>query len=206
MERNDFERRLEVLRQRQQRLLVTTLGVVCTLISKTLRVPCNGRYFVAVTGDDGHIYLAQDREMAILNVRMPREFGFTRVAVDTPHIVIGRAFRERSPIYEDLPVDHHNLYDSRLARMIEPKQRWVLACPVLALDPETNRHDESNLPHGVICFYGVEDPAPNGKAGRVATCEEYAEQFADQMSQMLSILEFTKWMATAHDHEHETVP
>jgi len=70
-------------------------------------VPCNGRYFVAVSGDDGIVYLVQDREMAILNVRMPREFGFTRVAVDTPHIVIGRAFRERSPIYEDLRVQQH---------------------------------------------------------------------------------------------------
>jgi hypothetical protein len=206
MERHDYERHLEVLRQRQQRLLVSTLGVVCTLISKTLRVPCNGRYFVAVSGDNGAVYLAQDREMAILNVRMPREFGFTRVAVDTPHIVIGRAFRERSPIYEDLPVDHHSLYDTRLAQMIEPKQRWVLACPVLALDRETNRHDEANLPHGVICFYGVEDPSRGGKETRVETCLEYAEQFADQMSQLLSILDLTKWMAATHDHDPETVP
>jgi hypothetical protein len=120
--------------------------------------------------------------------------------------VIGRAFRERSPIYEDLPVDHHSLYDSRLARMIEPKQRWVLACPVLALDPETNRHDEDNSPHGVICFYGVEDPPQSGRTARVETCLEYAEQFADQMSQMLNILEFTKWMAATNDREQEKVP
>ena len=74
--------------------------------------------------------------------------------------------------------------------------------PVLALDRETNRHDEVNLPHGVICFYGVEDPPRSGKENRVETCLEYAEQ----MSQMLSILELTKWMATTNDHDSETVP
>lgn len=157
MEHRDLERRLDLLRQRQHRLLETTLTMVCELISKTLRVPCNGRYFIAAEDGDT-TYLEQDRELAALTVHMPREFGFTRVAVDTPHIVIGRAYRDRCPTYEDLPDDHHANYEPRTARMIEPTQRWVLACPVLRLDPETSSHDEAITPHGVICFYGITDP------------------------------------------------
>lgn len=205
VERSDFERRLEILRQRQRHLLKNTLGIVCTLISKTLRVPCNARYFVAVTSENGDIELAQDRDLAVLNVVMPREFGFTTISVNTPHIVIGRAYRERSPVYEDLPVDHHGWYDARIGRMIDPKQRWVLACPVLALDAETNRHDERNQPHGVICFYGVDDPPGAGKATRVATSLDYAVQFAEQMSQILNLFEFTQLMA-ATNHDTETIP
>jgi len=202
VERSDFERRLEILRQRQHLLQKNTLGIVCTLISKTLRVPCNARYFVAVTNEHGNVALAQDRDLAVLNVAMPREFGFTTISVDTPHIVIGRAYRERSPVYEDLPVDHHNWYDARIGRMIDPKQRWVLACPVLALDAETNRHDERNPPHGVICFYGVNDPPAAGKAARVAMSLDYAVQFAEQMSQILNLFEFTQLMAaTSNDTE-----
>lgn len=205
VERSDFERRLEILRQRQRLLLKNTLDIVCTLISKTLRVPCNARYFVAVTDENGAIGLAQDRDLAVLNVAMPREFGFTIIQVDTPHIVIGRAYRERSPVYEDLPVDHHNWYDARVARMIEPTQRWVLACPVLALDPETNRHGERDQPHGVICFYGVDDPPAAGKSARVTTSLHYAEQFAEQMSQILNLFEFTQLMA-ATNHDPEKIP
>lgn len=205
VERNDVERRLEILRQRQRVLLRNTLDIVCTLISKTLRVPCNARYFVAVATETSDVGLAQDRDLAVLNVAMPREFGFTVISVETPHIVIGRAYRERSPIYEDLPVDHHDWYDARVGRMIEPTQRWVLACPVLALDAETNRHDEQNPPHGVICFYGVDDPPSAGKDARVTTSLHYAEQFADQMSQILNLFEFTHLMA-ATNHDSENVP
>jgi hypothetical protein len=168
-------------------------------------VPCNARYFVAVTNEDSDVGLAQDRDLAVLNVAMPREFGFTTISVDTPHFVIGRAYRERSPVYEDLPVDHHNRYDVRVARMIEPTQRWVLACPVLTLDPETNRHDDQNEPHGVICFYGVDDLAAAGKTARVATSVHYAEQFAEQTSQILNLFEFTHLMA-ATNHDTEKVP
>ncbi|WP_133903787.1 hypothetical protein [Actinophytocola oryzae] len=205
MEHRDLERRFELLRHRQGRLLATTLATVCELVSKTLRVPCNGRYFLAVADGD-QTYLEQDRELAVLTVRMPREFGFTRVAVDTPHIVIGRAFRERCPTYEDLPVDHHSNYEPRIARMIEPAQRWVLACPVLTLDAETNRHIEELSPHGVICFYGVNDPPTNGKEARVSAALEYAEQFANQMSQILNIIELVTEMTDSHAKDTEKVP
>jgi hypothetical protein len=204
LERRDLERQLEMLKHREHRLLQNTLELVCELISKTLRVPCNGRYFIAVPSENGEIFLEQDRDLAVLNILMPREFGFTRIATSTPHIVTGRAFTERRALFETLPVDHHNLYDPTIARMIEPAQRWVLACPVLTLDPETNRHDEEHLPHGVICFYSTREPAKTGQQRRVDECLRYAELFASQMSQMLNMLELTQAMA-AHDDENTGV-
>jgi hypothetical protein len=62
MDRKDLERGLETLRRRQHRLLENTLGLVCELISKTLRVPCNGRYFIAAPDGEGEVFLEQDRE------------------------------------------------------------------------------------------------------------------------------------------------
>ncbi|WP_216210196.1 hypothetical protein [Amycolatopsis aidingensis] len=198
MERERFERHLEVLRQRQQRLLKSTLKIVCELVSKALEIPCNGRYFVAIK-DDCTTYLQQDRDLAILNIRMPREFGFTRLSVDTPHIVSGKTYRERRPIYEDLPKDHHSLYDERVAQMIEPRQRWVLSCPVLRLDPETNRHDDGNPPHGVIVFYGVDDVPEPEKDSKVELSLDYAQQFADQMSQIFNMLKITQDMVIRNE-------
>lgn len=192
VEQQRFEHRYELLRQRQQWLLEGTLKIICELVSKTLRVPCNARYFIARAGDDGRTFLEQDRHLAVLNLRMPREFGFTRIAVDTPHIVSGASYLERTPIYQELPEDHHSRYDSRVARMIEPRQRWVLACPVLALEPETDRHDEANPPHGVIVFYGTDVPPATDGDDHIAASLEYAQQFADQMSQMLNMLDLSQ--------------
>lgn len=205
MEQRDLERHLDTLRQHQRRLLQNTLTLVCELISRTLRVPCNARYFVVLPDNDGEYYLEQDRELAVLNLRMPRECGFTRISVNTPHIVTGRAFTERRPVYEDLPLNHHDRYQAPIARMIEPAQRWVLACPVLALDPKTNRHDDVHPPHGVICFYSTTAPPTTAKEPRVADCLRYAELFADQMSQLLNILELTQDMAKPNDQEAESV-
>ncbi|WP_026422165.1 hypothetical protein [Actinokineospora inagensis] len=198
VENERFERKMDLLRQRQQDLLRSTLTTVCELISKALEIPCNGRYFVAVH-ENGTTYLQQDRELAVLNIRMPREFGFTRLAVDTPHIVSGKSYRERRPLFEDLPVDHHTLYDTRVAQMIEPTQRWVLSCPVLTLDPRTNRHDESAQPHGVIVFYGVHDVPGADKNARVEFALDYAQQFAEQMSKILTMLVLTEEMVAGHD-------
>ncbi|WP_143254455.1 hypothetical protein [Amycolatopsis azurea] len=198
VEAERFERRLEVLRQRQRRLLKSTLRIVCELVSKALNISCNARYFEAVEKDQ-ITYIQQDRDLAILNISMPREFGFTRVSVDTPHIVSGKSYRERRPIYEDLPEDHHKLYDTRVAQMIEPRQRWVLSCPVLKLDPETNRHNEEDSPHGVIVFYGVDDVPELEKESRIEFCLECAQQFADQMSQIMNMLTLTEEMVVGHD-------
>jgi len=205
VEHEQFEHRYGLLRRRQERLLETTLKVVCELVSKTLQVPCNARYFIARRNGDGRTFLEQDRHLAVLNLRMPREFGFTKIAVDTPHIVSGRAYLERTPLYEELPADHHKLYDSAVAKMIEPRQRWVLACPVLALEPEDDRHDEANPPHGVIVFYGTTVPPAAHDGEHIEAALEYAQLFADQMSHMLNMLNLSQGAAAKREPGHEPV-
>ncbi|MBN3929178.1 hypothetical protein IQ279_05905 [Streptomyces verrucosisporus] len=191
LERDDFVQRYELLRQRQRRILESTLRIMCELVSRTLEVTCNARYFVAERDEDGRHYLRQDRDLAVLNISMPREYGFTRIYVDTPHIVSGQAYRERVPLYQELPVDHSNLYDPDVSRMIEPRQRWVLACPVLRLDAATNSHVHGRTPHGVIVFYGTEVPSGPDVADRVRGSLDYTQQFAEQMSHILNMLELS---------------
>lgn len=202
----DFRRQYELLKVRQRRLLESTLEIVCTLVSTTLQIPVNARYFVAERDVAGRIYLRQDRDLAVLNIPMPREYGFTRIYVDTPHIVSGKAFRERRPIYEELPVDHSNLYDPDVSRMIEPTQRWVLACPVLRLDIETNRHDAERLPHGVIVFYGTDLPNIANDLGRINTALRYSQTFAEHMSHVLNMLELSSPDEAVDGYPQQGVP
>jgi hypothetical protein len=199
MQEDEFRRHYSTLQQRQRRVLEGMLRIVCELVSKTLEIPCNARYFVAERDHEGRTFIRQDRDLAVLNIRMPREFGFTRIYVDTPHIVSGRAFRDRVPIYEELPVNHSELYEPDVGRMIEPQQRWVLACPVLRLDVLTNSHDVLHPPHGVIVFYGTQLPDPDASDEAVQLCLGYAEQFAEQMSHVINMLELsTELESTSH--------
>ncbi|WP_030542967.1 hypothetical protein [Streptomyces albus] len=191
LEHDEFRQRYLMLQQRQRRLLESTLELVCELIAKTLQVRCNARYFVAEEDGEGRYYIRQDRDLAVLNISMPREFGFTRIHVDTPHIVSGRAFRERVPLFQELPAAHSELYDPEVGRMIEPAQRWVLACPVLRLDAVTGSHAPDAPPHGVIVFYGTEVPGGPDGGDRVRTSLDYAQRFAEQMSHMLNMLELS---------------
>lgn len=200
LSKDDFTKRYELLQQRQQRILESTLRTVCELIAKTLRIPCNARYFVAETDRENRYYIRQDRDLAVLNISMPREFGFTRIYVDTPHIVSGRAFRERVPLYTELPVDHTDWYEPDVGRMIEPQQRWVLACPVLRLDAVSNSHLADRPPHGVIVFYGTETPPEPDAAAHIEMSLGYAQQFAEQMSHVLNMLELS---ATGEDADND---
>ena len=184
-----FGERLETLRCRERRTLQVALELVCELISKTLSVSCNGRYFVAAKHNGGRIYLEQDRDLAVLNIEMPREYGFTRIASDTPHIVSARAYNDRIPIFEELPLDHISLYPPEVAKMIDPTQRWVLACPVLSLDPITNRHSVIHPPHGVVVFYGTHLPASGMGASQIDESLKYSQKLAEQMSHTLNVLE-----------------
>jgi hypothetical protein len=122
------------------------------------------------------------------------------VDVNTPRIVSARAYRERVPLYEKLPVNHSDWYADEVGRMIEPTQRWVLACPVLSLDPLTNRHDDERPPHGVIVFYGTQLTASGGARARIDESLGYAQKFADYMCTTLNMLELTRTM------EHRSVP
>lgn len=75
-----------------------------------------------------------------------------------------------------------------MAKMIEPRQRWVLACPVLDLDTRTNRHNYDADPHGVIVFYGVDLPEHAADSDAINTAIRQAEQFADNMSHVINMM------------------
>lgn len=194
LELDDLATSLGLLRHRERRMLQNTLNLVCALISKTLRVPCNARYFVAVKDSQESIYLQQDRDLAVLNIAMPREYGFTRIEINTPKIVCARAYRERIPLFEELPPDHSDWYSEEVGRMIEPAQRWVLACPVLSLDPLTNRHNDDQPPHGVIVFYGTQLPPVSGSRSKIDDSLVYSQEFADYMSNTLNMLDIMRIM------------
>ncbi|WP_190013213.1 hypothetical protein [Streptomyces lucensis] len=205
LQEDEFRRLYATLQQRQRRILEGMLTIVCKLVAKTLNIPCNARYFVAEKDQEGRYYIRQDRDLAVLNIRMPREFGFTRIYVDTPHIVSGKAFRDRVPLYEELPDDHSNWYEPDVGRMIEPQQRWVLACPVLRLDSLTNSHEMSHAPRGVIVFYGTQLPDEAASADAVQVCLGYAEQFAEQMSHVFNMLELsTELESSSHGNTSGT--
>ena len=194
MEFEDLENSFDLLRLRERQMLRDALGLVCDLISKTLRIPVNARYFRAASDDQGHVFLEQDRSLKIIHIPMPREYGFTKIDVTTPQIVSARAYRDRVPLYERLPVNHSDWYSEEVGRMIEPAQRWVLACPVLSLDPVTNRHPEDQPPHGVIVFYGTQLTPAGGARARIEESLEYAQKFADYMCNTLNTLELTRKM------------
>lgn len=183
-----FAERYRLLQKRQRRMLEADFGVTCEVISKTLGIPCNGRYFRVVTGEDGQLYFEQDRDLAVLNIVMPREYGYARVAVDTPNYIIGQSFRDRTPVYHELPVDHSKWYDDPVKKVIEPRQRWVLACPVLHLEPDSNRHSYGINPHGVVCFYGTEVPKVNADSEGMSAAIQQAGRFAENMSHMLNMM------------------
>ena len=178
-----------IFHQRERRLLEGMLALVTDLICRTLHVACNARYFIAITADDSRTYLYQDRDLAVENVIMPKEYGFTSIAVDTPGIISGKAYLTRAPIFEELPVNHESQYSATVANMIQPEQRWVLACPVLTIDPLTSRHEPQTPPHGVLVFYGTE--LPRGGSRTIPVAVKYAERFADQISHVLSLSDLT---------------
>jgi hypothetical protein len=114
----------------------------------------NGRYFYADT-EGGKDVLVRENDVYFETELMPDEFGFDKAFVESDNLVICKSFRERVPIYEELPQDHPDRYDQRIRGSIDPDQAWVLACPVLPLD------ERSKKPLGVVCLYGKRPPARN---------------------------------------------
>lgn len=156
-----------------------SLEVFSSFVQESFGVPCNARYFLAVD-DNGRWQLHQVRELAVETIDMPAEHGFSSVSIDNPEIIMVRAFKSRTPIYELLPEDHSKTYDSELAPTIDPRQRWVLACPVLRIDLDTGLFNPNVPPLGVVVFYGTEIPSTTDvqitHAKQLTT--RLAEQFA----------------------------
>ena len=169
-----------------QRVLLAILSTANAAVSRTLAIPTNVRY-MPVVEFRGEKQLIQARELHIEQVRMPSEFGFTGIPVNDPAIISGRSFKTRSPIYEELPVDHMEQYSPEVATMIEARQRWVLACPVLSIDGIAGELRRDDDPHGVLVFYGVDVPQGDDIADEIRTCLGYAQKAAEAFSFVLEI-------------------
>jgi hypothetical protein len=145
------------------KLASPTLNNILALTSKSVRAlapdtKVNGRFFYA-ENESGRDVLARADEIHFEADEMPAEFGLDKVYVDSDDLVICRSFKTGDPIYEVLPSDHMNRYDERIKSKIDPKQSWVLACPVFASERAKGR---TRL--GVVCLYGKEAPAEQGAA------------------------------------------
>lgn len=112
----------------------------------------NARYF-ATESRGGQIILRKDQSIHIETAHMPGEYGLDYAVVGVDDLGICKAYQQRGPVFEVLHGGEH--YGPRIANYIDPHQKWVLACPVLA----PNTMEESPL--GVICFYSTENVVRN---------------------------------------------
>jgi hypothetical protein len=170
-----------------QRVLLALLSTANAAVSQSLGVVTNVRYMPVEVDGEGNKALVQARDLHIEQVRMPSEYGFTRLSVDDPAIISGRSFRTKSPIYEELPVDHMDQYSPDVATMIDARQRWVLACPVLSIDGVAGDLRRDDDPHGVLVFYGVDVPQGENIEEEIRNSLSYAQKAAEAFSFVLEI-------------------
>lgn len=146
--------RLETIKARLTAIendqLCRVLGVAVRGIA-ALRadVHVNARYFERILG--GRPTLRKVPEVHVETDQMPDEYGLDTAIIDEDNLVICASYQQRGPIYEHLEEGHLQRYGPRIRHLIDPRQRWVLACPVIA-------HGSPNAdPKGVICFYSTQD-------------------------------------------------
>lgn len=156
-------------KQRQQAAIRTGLGEIehaqlCNILTVAVRgisalradVRVNARYFESIVRD-GRSILRKVPEVHIETDQMPDEYGLDTAILDEDNLVICAAYRQRVPIYEYLEDGHLQRYGSSIRHLVDPRQRWVLACPVIPVG------GLNNLPQGVICFYSTQEIVRNSR-------------------------------------------
>lgn len=142
-------------------------------------VRLNGRYFEH-TREDGRELLRRIDAVHVETEEMPDEFALDAVdlALDADTVVICRSFSERRPLYVALDDDLRARYRPEIANAIDPRQTWVLACPVIPRGGGGQR-----APLGVICFYG--SAVPVTQAGDEAALKQMATTLATGFAAIL---------------------
>ena len=151
--------RNEAFRDRAVATVSTVLQTSVSLIEQVLRVTANVRVFDARSDTRGLVRLHQSNRFHMEHTPLPTEMGFGSMSVNEPGMITAEAFRERRPIYRDLPDDHMTWYSENVALHVDPEQKWVLACPILRMDLATGMQDPVEEPRGVLVFYGTTRPA-----------------------------------------------
>jgi hypothetical protein len=169
--------------RRDLRSQLRVLEMYCRALEGPLQVPVSARLFSIKheKRSDGKLEarMYQVRDVFVEHEVFPQEIAFTYVPMTGDAFVSARAFRERAPKYEILPVDHPRLYGTRERRMVDPAQRWVLCGPILQYDYQGQARDELE-PTGMVVFYGKETPklAKGNSDFALALCRDTAELFS----------------------------
>ena len=128
-------------------------------------------------GSEARMY--QVRDVFVEHEVFPQEAAFTFIPLTGGAFVTARAFQDRAPKFELLPLNHPALYGDRERKMVDPSQRWVLCCPILQYDQDGMARDELE-PTGMVVFYGKSPPKlERGETEfALALCRDTAELFS----------------------------
>jgi nucleoside phosphorylase len=141
---------------------VIRMGVEClqTLLPGT---QINGRYFALGAMPDGKRVLRRMNNLHVESVVMTGEQALNFAYVDSDALFICESFRECKACLRQIPPQAQSDYSSRISNQIDPKQKWVLCCPVFKAGSE---------PVGVLCFFSREDidysPGSEERLSRIA--------------------------------------
>lgn len=176
-------RQKRAYRDRTVSVINTILLTSVPLIEQTLLVEVNARLFVARRDSSGTTRLYQDQRFAIEGSPVPTEMGLLAISIDEPGMVSAQAFRERRPLYKDLPDGHMRWYRPEVGRHVDPQQRWVLACPILRSDASTGLRDNALPPWGVLIYYSLESPPhSDSREARIRSAEANARNVSEALS------------------------
>lgn len=149
-------REMDKLAANQDTIIVRILRcTVQALMALNQDEKINARLFWAKV-DNGEATLVKDRTIHIETDEMPAEYGLQTASVTRDRLVICESFKTRAPIYRLLDGSQMDKYNEAIRKSIDPRQRWVLASPVLDVkNPESP-------PIAVICFFSTQAPTGDG--------------------------------------------
>jgi len=175
------------LLDQERRLAHLLLRSFAEQIGRSLGTACNARYFNAID-EDGEVRLYQDRSLVYEAVPMPAEYGFTSVSVTDRSFVSARAYQHRAPIFENLKSSHTERYSELVRPNVDPEQKWVLACPVLQIDPRDDIHRRERPPFGVAVFYSTERvPLRYRRRNRIRRALHDAQLVSEHLSHIMAL-------------------
>lgn len=142
----------EAISKKTSVMQVETIQEILTLSVEGLMalnrgIKINVRYYTPRIIDNKRALL-RNRKIHIERVRMTAEYGLDYALIDEDKLVLCESFKQKNIIYSELQENHTDDYSKRLSSQIDPKQSWVLCCPILHDDPLED-------PISIIVFYST---------------------------------------------------
>lgn len=123
-------------------------------------------------------YLIKERRFLYESRSLPKDYSFEGCRVNTQHIVMCRAFREKSVLFKNLPPNHTELYDEDIKNKVDVNIKWVLASPVW-------KDNMSELPDGVIVIYSPEMIAGDNENDKITDLEQIGIELSKTLSNII---------------------